>query len=55
MPSGGISMRNISAYLAQRSVFAVGCSWIATPQMLTNRCFDSITLAAAASVKAAKA
>jgi len=42
MPSGGITPALLESYLAQRNVFAVGCSWLVTAELVVDRRFDEI-------------
>jgi 2-dehydro-3-deoxyphosphogluconate aldolase/(4S)-4-hydroxy-2-oxoglutarate aldolase len=43
IPTGGINETNVAEYLAHPSVFAVGGSWMATPELLREERFDEIT------------
>jgi 2-dehydro-3-deoxyphosphogluconate aldolase / (4S)-4-hydroxy-2-oxoglutarate aldolase len=43
IPTGGISEANVADYLAQPAVFAVGGSWMASPELLREERFDEIT------------
>ena len=42
MPSGGVTPALLESYLAQRNVFAVGCSWLVTAELVVDRRFDEI-------------
>ena len=53
MPSGGINLTNLREYLCFPTVFAVGCSWIASPKMLAESDFDSIATAARIAISTA--
>ncbi|OQR63386.1 keto-deoxy-phosphogluconate aldolase [Streptomyces maremycinicus] len=43
MPTGGITLTELPAYLAHPSVLAVGGSWIAPPDLLNAKDFEEIT------------
>ncbi|MCW2637653.1 MAG: keto-deoxy-phosphogluconate aldolase [Blastococcus sp.] len=43
IPTGGINEANVADYLAQPAVFAVGGSWMASPDLLREERFDEIT------------
>lgn len=47
-PLGGINPGNVAAYLQEKSVLAVGGSWIVTPELLRNENWSAITAAAQA-------
>jgi len=58
MPSGGITQPILDSYLAQPNVFAVGCSWLVTAELVAAGRFDEIARRAqeaAAVVTAARA
>lgn len=42
MPSGGVTPALLGNYLMQRNVFAVGCSWLVTAELVVDRRFDEI-------------
>jgi len=42
-PTGGVTLENMSEYLAVSHVFAVGGSWLATPAQIQNQEWDAIT------------
>ncbi|MEO6116187.1 MAG: bifunctional 4-hydroxy-2-oxoglutarate aldolase/2-dehydro-3-deoxy-phosphogluconate aldolase [Pseudolysinimonas sp.] len=42
MPSGGINAGNLGGYLSQPNVFAAGCSWLATQELVAAGRFDEI-------------
>ncbi len=42
MPTGGITLRNLSDYLLHPKVIACGGSWLADPKLLADRNFDQI-------------
>jgi 2-dehydro-3-deoxyphosphogluconate aldolase/(4S)-4-hydroxy-2-oxoglutarate aldolase len=46
MPSGGVSLSNLESYLSQPNVFAAGCSWLVTDELVAARRFDEIRLRA---------
>jgi len=49
MPSGGVTPALLASYLSQPNVFAVGCSWMVTAELVSAGRFDEIsTLARAA-------
>lgn len=54
-PTGGISPRNMAAFLAQPNVVCVGGSWIAPAELLRRTAWSDITRNAAAAVMAAQA
>lgn len=54
MPTGGINAANIADYLALRSVFACGGSWMATEKLINERRFDEITALTAQAVAAVR-
>ena len=54
MPTGGINAANIADYLALRSVFACGGSWMATDKLINERRFDEITALTAQAVAAVR-
>jgi 2-dehydro-3-deoxyphosphogluconate aldolase / (4S)-4-hydroxy-2-oxoglutarate aldolase len=43
MPSGGVTPAILESYLAQPNVFAVGCSWLATAELVSAGRFDEIS------------
>lgn len=43
MPTGGISLSNLSQYLEQDNVIACGGTWIATSDLLANSNFEQIS------------
>ena len=43
MPTGGIRPENVMDYLAIDTIFAVGGTWIAPKDLLTNQRFDTIS------------
>lgn len=55
MPTGGIGLRQLPAYLAHRSVVAVGGSWITPADLLERGDFDGIRRLSAEAVEAAGA
>jgi 2-dehydro-3-deoxyphosphogluconate aldolase / (4S)-4-hydroxy-2-oxoglutarate aldolase len=48
VPTGGVSLTNLAAYLAEPAVLAAGASWLAAPDLLANGDFAEITRRAAA-------
>jgi len=42
MPSGGVTQAILASYLAQPNVFAVGCSWLVTAELVAAGRFDEI-------------
>jgi 2-dehydro-3-deoxyphosphogluconate aldolase / (4S)-4-hydroxy-2-oxoglutarate aldolase len=42
MPSGGVTPALLESYLAQPNVFAVGCSWLVTAELVSTGRFDEI-------------
>ena len=42
MPSGGVTQAILGSYLAQPNVFAVGCSWLVTAELVAAGRFDEI-------------
>jgi 2-dehydro-3-deoxyphosphogluconate aldolase/(4S)-4-hydroxy-2-oxoglutarate aldolase len=50
IPTGGITPANLEGYLEQRSVIAVGGSWMVAPDVLAKRDFEEVTRRAAAAV-----
>lgn len=42
MPSGGVTQAILAGYLAQPNVFAVGCSWLVTAELVAAGRFDEI-------------
>ena len=42
MPSGGINPGNLESYLALPNVFAAGCSWLVTAELVAAKKFDEI-------------
>jgi len=42
-PTGGLNLNNMNEYLALPEVFAIGGSWLATPQQIAASDWDSIT------------
>ncbi len=52
-PTGGISLQNIGAYVAQPNVLCVGGSWIAPAELVQRGAWDDISRNAAAAVAAA--
>jgi len=42
MPSGGVTPALLESYLAQPNVFAVGCSWLVTAELVSAGRFDEI-------------
>ena len=55
MPTGGIRPAGLDAYLALPSVFAIGGTWIAPRDAITERRFDDIRQAARTAVATAAA
>lgn len=55
MPTGGIRPSNLDAYLALPSVFAIGGTWIAPRQVISEGRFDQIATAARTAVATAAA
>lgn len=51
MPTGGINIGNLAAYLALPNVIAAGGTWIATADAIKNQRWDEITGLAAQAVK----
>jgi len=43
VPTGGISEANVADYLALPAVFAIGGSWMATPELIRQGRFEEIT------------
>lgn len=43
MPTGGVTPANMSSYLGLPNVFAVGGSWLAPPDLVSNGKFEEIT------------
>ena len=43
IPMGGISLKNMSDYLAQKNVEAIGGSWIAGKDLIASRDYETIT------------
>ena len=43
VPTGGVKQDNLAEYLMLEKIHAVGGSWMAKRQMITNRQFDEIT------------
>jgi 2-dehydro-3-deoxyphosphogluconate aldolase / (4S)-4-hydroxy-2-oxoglutarate aldolase len=43
VPTGGISRTNLTSYLEQRSVLAVGGSWLVAPELIASGNFEEIT------------
>lgn len=54
MPTGGVTLSNISSFLTQPNVFSVGGTWITKPELLEKGDFASITLRAREARKAAR-
>ena len=54
IPTGGITPANLAGYLEQRSVIAVGGSWMVAPEVIADRDFDEITRRVAAVVKSVR-
>lgn len=50
IPTGGVSLDNLSDYLAVKSVIAVGGSWMVGKDLINGGNFDEITRIAAAAV-----
>jgi 2-dehydro-3-deoxyphosphogluconate aldolase/(4S)-4-hydroxy-2-oxoglutarate aldolase len=42
MPSGGINVGNLDSYLSQSNVFAAGCSWLVTAELVATAQFGEI-------------
>lgn len=55
IPTGGVSIDNLSDYLSLPHVFAVGGSWMVPRTLLRSRCFDDIAQLAAQAVSVVKA
>ncbi len=55
VPTGGVTLDSMSAYLALPNVVAVGGSWIATPKDIAARNWDGILANAQAAVQKAAA
>lgn len=53
VPTGGIGPEQLQAYLAHRSVFAVGGSWMVAAKLMAERRFDEVTRLTAAAVETA--
>lgn len=43
MPTGGISLENLGAYLAHRAIIACGGSYMVTDELILNKKWDEIT------------
>ena len=54
MPTGDINAANLADYLALRSVFACGGSWMAADKLINEKRFDEITSLTAQAVAAVK-
>ncbi len=54
MPTGGVSMENLSEYLKLPYVIACGGSWLAKPEFISEGRFDEITRLAAETVSRIK-
>jgi 2-dehydro-3-deoxyphosphogluconate aldolase/(4S)-4-hydroxy-2-oxoglutarate aldolase len=50
IPTGGVTPANLASYLEQRSVIAVGGSWMVAPELLAHRDFEEVTRRVAAAV-----
>ncbi|NUT37844.1 MAG: bifunctional 4-hydroxy-2-oxoglutarate aldolase/2-dehydro-3-deoxy-phosphogluconate aldolase [Hamadaea sp.] len=50
VPTGGVTLDNLGAYLAEPAVLAVGASWLAPRDLLERRDFAEISRRAAAAV-----
>lgn len=48
MPSGGVTQAILESYLSQPNVFAVGCSWLVTPELVATGRFDEVSARARA-------
>lgn len=55
MPTGGVTLANISSFLTLPNVFSVGGTWIAKPELIGRGDWGSITLRAREARKAARA
>jgi 2-dehydro-3-deoxyphosphogluconate aldolase / (4S)-4-hydroxy-2-oxoglutarate aldolase len=55
IPTGGISLANLSSYLGDRSVLAVGGSWMVKPDLLEARDWAAVRSLAAEAVAAVAA
>jgi 2-dehydro-3-deoxyphosphogluconate aldolase/(4S)-4-hydroxy-2-oxoglutarate aldolase len=55
VPTGGISPRNLTSYLALRSVLAVGGSWLVAPELIAEGNFGEITRRTAEAMQLAHA
>jgi 2-dehydro-3-deoxyphosphogluconate aldolase/(4S)-4-hydroxy-2-oxoglutarate aldolase len=51
IPMGGVSPENMSDYLAQPNVIAVGGSWLASPQLIKNKDYAAIEKNALSAIK----
>jgi 2-dehydro-3-deoxyphosphogluconate aldolase/(4S)-4-hydroxy-2-oxoglutarate aldolase len=54
IPTGGITLRNLSDYLHVKSVVAVGGSWLVAPDLIAHGSFDEITRRTAQAVDVAR-
>lgn len=54
MPTGGVSPANLPDYLALRSVFACGGSWMVSPRLYEDGRFDRVTSATRQAVRLAE-
>ena len=43
MPTGGINRANLKAYAAEKSVFAIGGSWMVSPEDIESKNWEKIT------------
>ena len=50
VPTGGVTLDNLGAYLAEPAVLAAGASWLAAPALLAAGEYAEITRRAAAAV-----
>ena len=50
MPTGGVNIGNLAAYLALPNVIAAGGTWIATAEAIRNQRWEEITRLAAEAV-----
>lgn len=54
MPTGGVSLENLGAYLGEKAVFSCGGSWLAPAKDIREGCFDEICKRTAAAVALVK-
>jgi 2-dehydro-3-deoxyphosphogluconate aldolase/(4S)-4-hydroxy-2-oxoglutarate aldolase len=54
MPTGGITLENLSEYIKHPAVFACGGSYMVTKELIKNKRFDEITRLAKASAEIVK-